>query len=114
MRAIATAVLTAALAAVAAPPARADLVLNGHGWGHGVGLSQYGAYGYALLDGRDHAWILGHYYAGTSLARTGTGSMRVLLKRARTPKLCGVTRLRAADGRRVRLSERRQYTVSLS
>ena len=23
-------------------------VFNGHGWGHGVGMSQYGAYGYAL------------------------------------------------------------------
>jgi SpoIID/LytB domain protein len=31
----------------------------GHGWGHGVGLAQYGAYGYAL-----HGWtfdqIVGH------------------------------------------------------
>jgi stage II sporulation protein D len=114
MRTLAASAATLALSAVAVAPARADLVLEGHGWGHGVGLSQYGAYGYALLDGRDHAWILGHYYPGTTLARTGTGSMRVLLKRARTPKLCGLTRLRAADGRRVRVSERRQYKVSLS
>ena len=116
MRILAASAATLALAsaAVAAAPARADLVLNGHGWGHGVGLSQYGAYGYALLDGRDHAWILGHYYPGTALARSGTGSMRVLLKRTRTPKLCGVTRLRAADGRRVRLSEQGQYKLSLS
>ena len=25
----------------------ATFVVTGHGWGHGVGLSQYGAYGYA-------------------------------------------------------------------
>jgi stage II sporulation protein D len=111
MRAIATAVL-ATLAALGAAPARADLVLEGHGWGHGVGLSQYGAYGYALLEGRDHAWILGHYYAGTALARTGTGSVRVLLRRTRAPRLCGATRLRDARGRRLRLSEARVYELS--
>jgi stage II sporulation protein D len=114
LAASASAATLALASAVAAAPARADLVLDGHGWGHGVGLSQYGAYGYALLDGRDHAWILDHYYPGTTLARSGTGAMRVLLKRARTPRLCGVTRLRAADGRRVRVSERRQYKVSIS
>jgi stage II sporulation protein D len=113
MRAFATAVLTAALTVVAAVPARADLVLDGHGWGHGVGLSQYGAYGYALLENRDHAWILGHYYAGTALARTGTGSVRVLLRRTRTPKLCGATALRDARGRRLRLSDARVYRLSL-
>ena len=39
------------------PPAdrAADVVvIDGHGWGHGVGLSQYGAYGYALREGRDY------------------------------------------------------------
>ena len=96
-------------AALAAAPAQADLVLDGRGWGHGVGLSQYGAYGYAQVEGRDHAWILGHYYAGTQLDRVRTGSIRVLLRRTRAPKLCGVTSLRDARGRRVRLSDRRSY-----
>jgi stage II sporulation protein D len=117
MRILARSAVAATLAvatAVAAAPAHADLVLEGHGWGHGVGLSQYGAYGYALIDGRDHAWILDHYYPGTTLARSGTGSIRVLLKRARTPKLCGLTRLRATGGRSVRLSEARQYRFSIS
>src|SRR4051794_11905351 len=112
MRALATAGLAALAALAAAAPARADLVLNGHGWGHGVGLSQYGAYGYALLEHRDHAWILGHYYTGTSLARTGTRSIRVLLRRTRTPKLCGATRVRDARGRRIRLSNARTYKLS--
>jgi stage II sporulation protein D len=111
MRALVIAVL--GLAALAATPARADLVLDGHGWGHGIGLSQYGAYGYALLEGRDHAWILGHYYTGTSLARTGTGNIRVLLRRTRAPKVCGATRLLDARGRRLRLSDARIYKLSV-
>jgi stage II sporulation protein D len=100
------------LAAAAAPARAADLVLAGRGWGHGVGLSQYGAYGYALLEGRDHAWILSHYYTGTQLGRVSTGSIRVLLRRTRKPKLCGVSALRDARGRRVRLSEQRVYQLS--
>jgi stage II sporulation protein D len=109
--------LIASLAAVvvaglAAAPAHADVVVNGRGWGHGIGLSQYGAYGYASLEGRDHAWILGHYYTGTQLARVNTGSIRVLLRRTRKPKLCGVSRVRDARHRSVRLSERRNYQLS--
>jgi len=29
-----------------------DVVVVGHGWGHGRGMGQYGAYGYAV----DHGW----------------------------------------------------------
>ena len=50
-----------------APP-RADdvaVVLDGHGNGHGVGLSQWGAYGYAVDHGWSSAQILDHYYGGT-------------------------------------------------
>ncbi|MDM7854019.1 SpoIID/LytB domain-containing protein [Cellulomonas alba] len=43
--------------------------IHGSGWGHGVGMSQYGAYGMAQA-GNDVAHILGHYYGGT----TGTAS----------------------------------------
>jgi SpoIID/LytB domain protein len=50
----------------------------GHGWGHGVGLAQYGAYGYAL-----HGWtfdqIIGHYFPETTLGNTPKKSVRVLL-----------------------------------
>jgi len=46
--------------------------VTGHGWGHGVGMSQWGAYGYAL-----HGWkygrILAHYYPGTRVSTTGNG-----------------------------------------
>ena len=54
------------------------LVFNGHGWGHGVGMSQYGAYGYAL-HGATYDQILAHYYPGTTLGRAPTSTIRVLL-----------------------------------
>jgi len=54
-------------------------VVKGHGFGHGVGMSQYGAYGYAK-HGKDHRFILGHYYSGTSLGQlSGPRVVRVLL-----------------------------------
>jgi len=43
--------------------------LQGHGWGHGRGLSQYGSLGYAL-DGWDYTTILDHYYGGTAMGST--------------------------------------------
>lgn len=49
----------------AAPPAVVSVVLDGHGNGHGVGLSQWGAYGYAVDHGWSAAQILDHYYGGT-------------------------------------------------
>jgi stage II sporulation protein D len=51
-----------------APPANAKVswVVKGHGFGHGVGMSQYGAFGYAK-HGRDYRFILGHYYSGTTI-----------------------------------------------
>ncbi|MBR7743464.1 SpoIID/LytB domain-containing protein [Phycicoccus sp. BSK3Z-2] len=42
--------------------------LSGSGWGHGVGMSQYGAYEMAR-DGYSAADILGHYYTGTDYER---------------------------------------------
>jgi stage II sporulation protein D len=72
--------LIAAFAAATAGSARAatTLIVTGHGWGHGVGMSQWGAYGYAL-----HGWkyerILAHYYPGTKLVHEGEPRVRVLL-----------------------------------
>src|SRR5215208_7446153 len=55
-------------------------VVEGHGFGHGVGMSQYGAYGYAK-HGKDYRFILGHYYSGTNLGRlTAPRIVRVLLE----------------------------------
>jgi stage II sporulation protein D len=104
------AILTAALLALTPAAALADdVVIDGRGWGHGVGLSQYGAYGYALREARDYQFIVGHYYTGTTLGTAPATRMRVRLKRARAPKLSGATLARAANGRRVRLVETRIY-----
>ena len=59
--------------------AATQFTLTGHGWGHGIGFSQYGALGYA-----QHGWkypaILTHYFTGTHIApATTTFNERVLL-----------------------------------
>ena len=53
--------------------------LEGHGWGHGRGLSQYGALGYALA-GWDHRRILDHYYGGTSVGSRPNDAIDVHLR----------------------------------
>jgi len=63
--------LLAATASVAATvPAGASAAVNwvvhGRGFGHGVGMSAYGAYGYAK-HGKGYRFILGHYYSGTTI-----------------------------------------------
>jgi stage II sporulation protein D len=54
------------------------VVLNGHGWGHGLGMSQWGAYGYAL-HGWSYSAILTHYYSGTTIGTSPALTVRVLL-----------------------------------
>ena len=93
---------------VPATAAAADVVIDGRGWGHGVGLSQYGAYGYALREGRDHRFILAHYYTGSDIGTAPATRMRVRLKAARAPKLSGATRA-ISGGRRVTLRDERGY-----
>ena len=46
------------------PVPRAQIVFRGHGWGHGLGMSQYGAQGAARLGCGYHR-ILRTYYTGT-------------------------------------------------
>ena len=51
----------------------------GRGWGHGVGLSQYGARGRALA-GQGAAEILAHYFAGTTSGTVpAAAAIRVLV-----------------------------------
>ena len=66
------------LAAAPPPPASAVFAVSGRGWGHGVGMSQWGANGFAQR-GFDHARILAHYYPGTQLGRAPVARVRVLL-----------------------------------
>jgi SpoIID/LytB domain protein len=44
----------------------ATVTIQGHGSGHGDGLSQWGALGYATQYGWDWQHILDHYYGGTT------------------------------------------------
>jgi stage II sporulation protein D len=70
---------SAAPARVTPPPTgAATFVVTGHGWGHGVGLSQYGAYGYAQ-KGFGYAKIVLHYFPGTELGAAPVSRVRVLL-----------------------------------
>jgi len=50
----------------AAPASTASLVISGGGYGHGVGMSQEGALGYAE-HGFSYTAILAHYYTGTAI-----------------------------------------------
>ena len=58
-------------------PVTGKLVIDGHGFGHGHGMSQYGAQG-AALQGLTHEQILAFYYPGTTLSST-RGKIRVLI-----------------------------------
>lgn len=83
-----TAALVVAVALPLAPTAAAavpsSFYLSGSGWGHGVGLSQYGAKGQADA-GRSAAEILSHYYTGTTVAAlTDNMNIRVQVHRAVT------------------------------
>ncbi len=96
-------VLVSAVAAAGAASARAGtaLIVTGHGWGHGVGMSQWGAYGYAL-----HGWkyrrILAHYYPGTTMGHAGEPRVRVLLAQGASSVTVGcATPMVVTDGRRV-------------
>ena len=57
------------LACAGTASAATRMTIRGAGFGHGVGMSQYGAYGYAK-QGAGYAAILGHYYSGTALGGT--------------------------------------------
>ncbi|HYI62290.1 MAG TPA: DUF4214 domain-containing protein [Acidimicrobiales bacterium] len=64
------------------------VTFTGHGWGHGRGMGQYGALGYAI----DHGWsgtqILNHFYGGTSTATRPTNvNQRVYLVASRGQEL---------------------------
>jgi stage II sporulation protein D len=79
-------VLTALVVALLALPASAGAatrwVVKGGGWGHGIGMSQYGAYGMAQ-QGSSYREILAHYYTGTDVSKADTQTIRVLLQQNR-------------------------------
>jgi SpoIID/LytB domain protein len=66
--------LAAALPAAAAAAPPSTLVIEGAGEGHGVGMSQDGALGYAK-HGASYQQILGHYYTGTTIGQAPAGTV---------------------------------------
>ena len=68
---------------VPAPVTATTFLVSGRGWGHGVGMSQYGALGFAN-EGWLYDQILGHFYAGTTLGPAPVAQVRVLLAEAKT------------------------------
>jgi stage II sporulation protein D len=78
--------IAAALAALLLPATAAAgtvFLLDGRGWGHGVGMSQWGAEGYAR-HGYGYRQILAHYYPQTHIGIADPGDVRVLLGRGKT------------------------------
>ena len=85
---LALALAATALAGSRAPVPTAPLpftattfVASGNGWGHGVGMSQYGALGYAN-EGWTYDQILQHFYTGAELGPAPVA--RVTVRNART------------------------------
>jgi len=102
-----TLVLGVLLALVYPVAAQASVswVVHGRGFGHGVGMSAYGAYGYAKA-GKNYRFILGHYYTGTSLGTVEKARVvRVLLDIS--PGDVGFSGATSACGER--LDPRRSY-----
>jgi stage II sporulation protein D len=100
----------AALACLAIPAsahaAKSSFVIKGAGFGHGIGLSQYGADGYAL-HGFDYQTIVGHYYQGTGLSVVSPApTIRVLLQSTSAPSFTG-----ASDASGRNLDPAKTYSV---
>jgi SpoIID/LytB domain protein len=80
---------SAVTATVASAYPTATVSLIGHGWGHGIGMGQWGALGYAVgQDGvqgpTKYQDIVSHYYAGTALTNLTSGQDATNVKIALT------------------------------
>lgn len=76
------------------------VTITGRGWGHGIGMSQYGAYGYARR-GWGYKAILRHYYRGVGFGTAGDRYVRVLLASGHTRvRVTSAAGFKATDGTR--------------
>ena len=102
-----TLALLGLLPAGTAAAASSKFTIRGAGFGHGVGMSQYGAYGFAV-NGSGYRDILAHYYTDTAIGSLDPKQrVRVLLQSVRgSASVTGAVRA----GRR-RLSARKTYYV---
>ncbi|HEX4837860.1 MAG TPA: SpoIID/LytB domain-containing protein [Solirubrobacteraceae bacterium] len=83
----------AALALCAGPARAATLVIDGAGDGHGVGMSQEGALGYA-----EHGWsytaILRHYYRNTAIGQAPPSTVVKMLVNGKVKRIALETYVR--------------------
>ena len=108
-RAAAGLVCVAAVVFWTAGAGAAELKIDGHGNGHGIGMPQYGAYGYALKTRHTYPFILAHYYPGTALRRAKGHTVRVLLKQGPALLVSGASQLSAAGRAAISLHPDRTY-----
>jgi hypothetical protein len=79
---VAAVVATALPVLATARPAAAlptTLAVTGHGWGHGRGMGQWGAFGYARM-GWSSAQILNHFYSLTTAGTVPDQEVRIRLE----------------------------------
>ena len=82
----------------------AQIRVDGHGWGHGRGMGQFGAYGYAVEHGWTGRMILDHFYGGTVTTQMGSSPDQRVLLTGRDGKdliLCTTAGRHADLGRRL-------------
>jgi SpoIID/LytB domain protein len=71
------------------PISAADFSFTGVGWGHGVGLSQYGAKALGA-DGADYEQILARYFTGVSIVPLSVASQGTFVTTDPTPLWVGL------------------------
>src|SRR4051794_5693058 len=90
--ALLTTTLVFALCGSAFAASSSTFTIRGAGFGHGIGLSQYGAYGYAA-HGSNASDIALHYFKDTHLGNAAGRTIRVLLQQGKgTVWISGATR----------------------
>jgi SpoIID/LytB domain protein len=90
-----------------AAPTSGTFTVRGAGWGHGFGMSQYGAYG-AARAGRTWKQILAFYYPGTRVTTMPSGTV---LKVWISGDDDGSLRVRPSAGLTVRDADGGRYTL---
>ena len=88
-RLVALTLVTGLLLGTGAPAAAVDVSFTGAGWGHGVGLSQYGAKAMGA-DGATYDQILHRYFTGIGLTSFAVASANTFVATDSTPFWVGL------------------------
>ena len=75
-----------------------SVIVEGTGNGHGRGLSQYGAYGWAVDYRWTHSQILNHYYGGTERGLTPSLNDRIRVRLLAVDDVAGLKLIAPAGG----------------